>query len=302
MPYHSISSTLKINYTVHPPSSSTSAGSKPWIILINGLADPQTTWVTQVPTFTEAGYTVLTFDNRGIGLSSRPSKPNELYTAADMASDLRSLVLALDVPTPYHILGISMGGMIAQTYALTYGLPSSPQSRARREILSLNLTCTYAAPGPFCSRMFNLWGDMARRMSLADVMRDVLLWCFTPAYFADPTRQDDLTAIEAEMAAVDKDMGLDAYLAQLNVITAFDSRGEVARLAEAGTKMNVNVIVGEGDILIPNILSKELHSLIPGSRWHAVQGGHACNWEFPDEFNRVCLEEFKVAEEEELGR
>ncbi|KAI1621379.1 Alpha/Beta hydrolase protein [Exophiala viscosa] len=288
MSYHKISPALQINYTVHNPSSSL-GHSKPWIILINGLADPQTTWVTQISTFTEAGYTVLTYDNRGIGLSSRPSSPNELWTADDMASDLRSLVLALKVPTPYHILGISMGGMIAQQYALRYGL-SSPS-----EILSLNPTCTYAAPGPFCSRMFCLWGDMARRMSIADVMRDVLLYCFTPAWFADSAKQDELKAIEAEMAAVDKDMGLDAYLAQLNVITEFDTRHQVGKLAEVG--MHVNVIAGEGDILIPNILSRELHSLIPGSRWRTVTGGHACNWEFPDEFNQVCLEEFKIAEE-----
>jgi len=56
------------------------------------------------------------------------------------------------------------------------------------EIASLTLACTYAAPGPFCSRMFELWRDMARRMSIADVMRDVALWAFTMEFFADERR------------------------------------------------------------------------------------------------------------------
>jgi len=61
-----------------------------------------------------------------------------------------------------HVIGVSMGGMIAQSYALNY-------REGEDEIASLTLACTYAAPGPFCSRMFELWRDMARRMSIADV-------------------------------------------------------------------------------------------------------------------------------------
>lgn len=290
MPYHDISPTVRISYNVHPASPS-APRAKPWVILINGLADPQVTWAAQVPAFTATGYTVLTYDNRGIGLSSRPTG-EELYTAADMASDLRSLILALDVPTPYHVLGVSMGGMIAQTYALTYGLAHPG------EILSLTPACTYSAPGPFCSRMFSLWADMARRMSVADVMRDVALWCFTPAFFADPATQAELAAMEAEMARTDVDMGLNAYLAQLNVITTFDTTAVVGQLA---SHMTVLVVAGEVDVLIPTTLSRELHRLVPGSQWRTTPGGHACMWEFADEFNKVCLEGWKGAEEKQIA-
>jgi len=300
MPYHEIAPSLRLNYTVHHPTS-TSSG-KPWIILVNGLADPQTTWSLQTPAFTYAGYTVLTYDNRGVGLSSRPTG-DEVYTASDMASDLRSLVTALDVPKPYHLMGVSMGGMILQAYALDY-LVSCPG-----EALSVTLACTYSAPGPFCSRMFALWRDMAQRMSIADVMRDVALWAFTPPFFADPNKAADLKAMEDEMSRIDADMGLRAYLAQLNVITDFDTRQHVGELGGGGggdvgghgvevTKpMEVIVLAGEQDILIPVDLSKELHGLIKGSRWQTTRGGHACMWEFPDEFNKACLVEWKGVEE-----
>lgn len=297
MQYLEISPTLRINYTIHQPSPSSSSSassprSKPWVILINGLADAQTTWAAQVSAFTSAGYTVLTYDNRGIGLSSRPSRGDERWTAEDMASDLRALVTTLDIPRPYHVLGISMGGMIAQMYALNY---CGGNDSSSLELLSLTLCCTYAAPGPFCTRMFGLWGDMARNMSVSDVMRDVLLWCFTPEWFADPAHQNELIEIEAEMAKTDEEMGRDAYLAQLNVITAFDTRKHVGKLA--GLKVDVNVLIGERDILIPNVLSRELADLVEGSHWIATEGGHACNWEYPDEFNKKALQGFKAAEE-----
>ncbi|KIW84388.1 hypothetical protein Z517_03638 [Fonsecaea pedrosoi CBS 271.37] len=309
MPFLEISPSVRINYTIHQPSAPTE---KPWVVLINGLADPQTTWAAQTPAFTGAGYTVLTYDNRGIGLSSRPESDDEVYTAETMAGDLRSLVTALKLHVPYHLMGVSMGGMIAQTYALAYG--------ASGEIASLTLACTYAAPGPFCSRMFALWRDMAQRMSVADVMRDVALWAFTPACFA--VDSVELVAMEADMARIDSDMGLRAYLAQLNVITTFDTRASLGRLgqitldvkggsgveklegaaaaaAAAASKIKTQVIVlaGEGDILIPVYLSRELHAFIPGSRWRTTKGGHACMWEYPDQFNEACLEEWRDVDE-----
>ncbi len=286
MPYHEVSPGRAINYTIHRPSG-TASNKKPWVVLINGLADPQTTWADQVPTFTAAGYTVLTYDNRGVGLSWRP-ETEELWTAQDMADDLRSLVVGLDVPKPYHVLGVSMGGMISQQYAFIAG----------QEILSLIPACTYAAPGPFCSRMFKLWRDMAVKMSVADAMRDVLLWCFTPEWFADPARQPELEAAERDMARIDVDMGLPAYLSQLNVIVEFDSRQTAPALADLNA---VTVLAGESDNLIPNVLSKELHTLIPGSRWVTVRGGHACNWEYPAEFNQICLQIWSEAEKKWTG-
>ncbi|ETI28872.1 hypothetical protein G647_01324 [Cladophialophora carrionii CBS 160.54] len=307
MPYHHISDTIQINYTIHHPASSPASPARPpprpWIILINGLADPQQTWSAQVPAFTSAGYTVLTYDNRGVGLSSRLSHDHEVYTAATMASDLRRLVTALAVPKPYHVLGVSMGGMIAQTYALTYCLPGMDgqgqgegEGEGESEILTLTLACTYAAPGPFCSRMFALWRDMARRMSVADVMRDVGLWAFTPAFFADESKKADVQAMEAEMAQIDTEMGLRSYLAQLNVITTFDTRSVVGKLGSAGARggkgmqIQVVVLVGENDILIPVSLSRELHALIEGSVFVSTLGGHACMWEFPEAFNTACLD------------
>ncbi len=237
------------------------------VLLVNGLADDLESWGYQVPALLEAGYRVVSFDNRGIGRSSRPPGP---YSVADLAADAKALVVHLGL-TDIDLMGVSMGGMVAQAYALEH-----PQ-----DLRSLTLACTFAAPGPFCSRMFSMWADTARAQGVPAVMRDVTLWAFTLPFFQE--RAAELAEFEAAMGELDMDV--DAYLAQLAVIQQHDS---TARLGGIATP--TLVLAGEQDILIPTALSKDLHALVPGAEWRTTAGGHACIWEFPAEFNRAFIE------------
>lgn len=236
------------------------------VVLVNGLADDLETWSGQAPALVEAGYRVLSFDNRGIGLSDKPLGP---YTTAIFAGDTKALVDHLQI-TDFHLLGVSMGGMIAQEYAIAH-----PD-----DLRSLTLACTYAAPGPFCSRMFSFWADMANVMGVPAVMRDVTLWAFTPEFFED--RPDE--AAEFELAMRYLDQPTPAYLAQLHSIQSHDATARLGSL-----NVPALVLAGETDILIPVELSRRLHALIPDARWATTRGGHACLWEYPDEFNRAFL-------------
>jgi len=256
------------------------------LVLVNGLADDLTTWNHQVPAFLAAGYDVLRYDNRGIGKSSKPPGP---YTSEMMAEDLYGLLLALKITDAFHLLGVSMGGMIAQSYALKY--PNGSPAAKGLQMRSLSLCCTYAQPTPFCERMFTLWADMARRMSVQDVMRDVTLWAFTVPFFR--TRTEELEQVEEAMRRLD--MSLDAYLAQLNVIQTFDSTGPLGGLKAEGRGLGgleggeVLVLAGKVDILIPVMLSRELAEQIDESRFLTTKGGHGCMWEFPDGFSKTII-------------
>ena len=236
------------------------------IVLVNGLADDLETWFEQVPDLLAAGYRVLRFDNRGIGKSGRPKGP---YTTAQMAGDAKALVDHLGI-RDFHLVGVSMGGMIAQEYALAHG----------SDLRSLALCCTYAAPGPFCSRMFQLWRDMAPVMGVPTVMRDVTLWAFTQEFFEQ--REAMLKEVEAALAALDQPV--EAYLAQLHAIEVHDT---TARLAQIATP--TLVLAGENDILIPTGLSRRLFEAIPGAQWAVSKGGHAFLWEHPKPFNAALL-------------
>jgi 3-oxoadipate enol-lactonase len=239
------------------------------IVLINGLADDLETWGTQVPAFLEAGYRVLRLDNRGIGKSDSPPGP---YSTALMAADTKALVDHLGL-TRIHMMGVSLGGMIAQEYALAYG----------DDLASLILACTYAAPGPFCGRMYALWADMAPVMGVPAVMRDVILWCFAPEFF-DGGRSE-LAEVERAMETLDQ--SVEAYLAQLHAIRVHDTTDRLGDLS-----VPTLVLAGAQDILIPVSLSRRLHGMIAGAAWATTPGGHAFMWEYPEPFNTAVLDFF----------
>jgi pimeloyl-ACP methyl ester carboxylesterase len=246
---------IDVNYSVEGDGPET-------VVLVNGLADELETWAYQTPALLDAGYRVLSFDNRGIGKSSKPAGP---YSSEMLAADTKALVDELGV-TDFHLMGVSMGGMIAQAYALEH--PG--------DLRSLTLACTYAAPGPFCSRMFAMWADIVPVQGVPMVMRDVTLWAFTLDFFRD--REPELVEFETAMRYVDQPVH--AYLAQLAVIQSHDTTTRLSKIT-----VPTLVLAGEEDILIPTRLSRELHDLIPGSTWATTAGGHACLWEYPDEFN-----------------
>ena len=251
---------IDINYQIKGDGAET-------IVLVSGLADTIPDWDLQTDEFVSRGYRVLAFDNRGIGGTSTPAGP---YTTRQMAEDTKALVDHLGI-SGFHLLGQSMGGMIAQEYALAY----------QEDLRTLCLANTYAEPGPFCGRMFALWSDMAHEMGIPAVMRDVILWSFTVPYFDE--REDELIAFEESVVGTLPP--LDAYLGQFSSIRTHDTTDRLSQIT-----VPTFVITGEEDILIPVSLSKKLHEGIPGAEWATVVGGHAAIWEHPGPFNAAYLE------------
>src|SRR6266851_8149429 len=105
---------IELNYKLEGDGDET-------IVLINGLADDLETWAGQMDDLLAAGYRVLRFDNRGIGASSKPAGP---YSSRMLADDAKALADSLGI-TGFHLMGVSMGGMIAQEYALAYPVTCS---------------------------------------------------------------------------------------------------------------------------------------------------------------------------------
>jgi pimeloyl-ACP methyl ester carboxylesterase len=99
------------------------------LILIQGFSGRGSDWKFQTSAFKRL-YQVITFDNRGVGRSDKPQGP---YTTKLMADDVIGLMDCLNIRKA-HILGMSMGGMIAQELAINY-----PE-----RVMKLILGCTYA--------------------------------------------------------------------------------------------------------------------------------------------------------------
>ncbi|XQU68954.1 hypothetical protein OJJOAM_001685 [Cupriavidus sp. H18C1] len=108
----------------------------PWVVLCHGLACDHTLWDATAAHLAPR-YRVLRYDLRGHGGSDAPVGP---YSMLRMADDLVALMDGLDVPQA-HFIGISLGGMIGQTFAVRY--PERLHS-----LTLVDTVCRTPAPGP----------------------------------------------------------------------------------------------------------------------------------------------------------
>jgi len=141
------------------------------VLLIMGLGYPSSLWHRTRPMLAQDFRTVA-LDNRGVGLSDVPSGP---YSISTMASDAAAVLDAAGVSNA-HVFGVSMGGMVAQEFALQY------PARTR----SLILGCT-SPGGPSVVRAERKVSDilMARDMSLEQARAAILPYI----YDADTPRE-----------------------------------------------------------------------------------------------------------------
>jgi pimeloyl-ACP methyl ester carboxylesterase len=90
------------------------------VLMIMGLTSQLIHWPQEiVDKLVAAGYRVIRFDNRDSGLTTWLGDPPESYRLADMANDAKQLLDHLEIDKA-HVVGASMGGMIAQRYALDH--------------------------------------------------------------------------------------------------------------------------------------------------------------------------------------
>jgi 3-oxoadipate enol-lactonase len=237
------------------------------LLLINGLADDLTSWAYQIPDF-EQRYQTIIFDNRGIGGSGMPAGP---YTTAMMAADAKGLLDALGIERA-HVLGVSMGGMIAQELAINY-----PD-----RVNKLLLCATCSEPSAANTRLYAFWEYSAPRLGLPEMMKEVLVWCFTPEFFQ--THPEDAQATEEALTSITQPVK--AYLSQLHSIQVHNATSRLGQV-----RAQTLVLGAPKDLIFPPNQSEQIHQGIPGSTLRFTEhGGHAYLWEHPDEFNRAVMD------------
>lgn len=245
-------------------------GEGPPVLLISGLGGSLLGWTqTQVPALTAAGYRCIAIDNRDVGRSDE--SPGTPYTTRDMAQDAAVLLRALGVPRA-HVVGWSMGGMIAQELALTY--PELVQS--------LVLYSTDPGQSPLMHAWLHAMMLVRPRCSVEEFARVMMPWLFGPRFLATPGAQ------EGFLEAVRNDpfpQHAPAYLRQCNAILAHDTLARLHTL-----RVPTLVIAGTHDLLSPPSRQRLLTEAVPGARLVALaHSGHAAAWEEQDAFNRELL-------------
>ena len=239
------------------------------LLLIMGFGGDHTAWAFQQGAFARR-YRVVAFDNRGAGQTSAPDQP---YTTAMMAADARGLMDALGIDRA-HIIGVSMGGMIAQELALAH-----PE-----RVRSLHLGCTFARADAYMLALNAAWRDMRIGLGRDQTLRTLALWLFAPTTYAE--RPDLVEMLLQNALANPYPQSVAGFLRQGEAIAAHDAIDRLEAI-----RCPTLVSVAEDDILTPPRFSREIAKRIPGAELRLVPGaGHCYFLERPEVFNEISLD------------
>jgi pimeloyl-ACP methyl ester carboxylesterase len=210
------------------------------ILLIMGLGYSSRLWHRTRPMLAQH-FRTIAFDNRGVGLSDAPPGP---YSIASMASDAAAVLDAAGIARA-HIFGISMGGMIAQEFALQY-----PE---RTDALILGCT---SPGGSSAIRAERKVADVlfARDMTWAQAREAALQYIYDAATPQEKI-DEDLRVREQCLPTAE------AYMAQLQGILAWEGYSRLDQITAPAL-----VIHGNSDELIPPGNAHLIADRIPGAK------------------------------------
>jgi pimeloyl-ACP methyl ester carboxylesterase len=243
----------------------------PPLLLVMGLGMQLIHWDLELcERFAERGFHVIRFDNRDAGLSThvRAPVPNVMagipakvpYLLSDMAADAFGLLDHLGIERA-HVVGSSMGGMIAQTMAI----------RSPERMLSLGSMLSSTGDRRLGTPKLRVWSLMMRR---APTERDAYITYFarlfrmigSPAY-----RPDEAHVREVAAATYDRCHYPAGTARQLGAILASGSRTAALRELDVPAV----VIHGESDPLVPLRAGRATAAAIPNAELIAIPGmGH----------------------------
>jgi pimeloyl-ACP methyl ester carboxylesterase len=224
------------------------------LLLIMGMSGTHLSWGEPFLALLERDFEVTIFDNRGVGRSSR-AEPG--YEIADLADDTAALVEALGHES-MHVLGISMGGMVAQQLAV----------RHPGRIRTLTLGCTYSggegsalSPPEVFERLAASWrsGDRERALRTG--------W---EVNVSERFAANDEAYAAFRTAALDLPVPIPVIMGQLQAIGRHDVAGRLGEI-DAPTL----VIHGTDDQMLPVSNGHMIAERVPGARLEILDGvGH----------------------------
>lgn len=239
----------------------------PAILMIQGLGADRRGWVLQQAFFGRR-FRVITFDNRGAGRSGKPHGPYDLEV---MAADAVCVLDACGVASA-HVMGASMGGVIAQILGVRHG----------DRVDSLVLSCTGCHHLDWRRELLADWREVAVDKGMSALAGRALRWLVGPR-----NRRRLLLPAQLFGSAL-LNVPSHAFAAQVDAILAMpdDVRWELSSVS-----VPTLVIVGTQDILTPLGDSEEIVERIPGAQLHVIHGAaHAVMAEAPRAFNAAVAE------------
>jgi pimeloyl-ACP methyl ester carboxylesterase len=233
------------------------------LLLIQGMSGTHAAWGEPLLAELEGSFDLVAYDHRGIGRSSPQTAP---FTIVDLAQDAAGLLDALGWETA-HVMGISMGGMVAQELAL----------RHPERVRTLTLGCTYCG-GPGAALADE---SVVQRLAAGMLSGDRELAIRTgyevnvsAAFAADASNYEAFHAMATSMPAA-----VPVILLQMQAVAGHDTSARLPSL-----DVPTLVVHGDEDQMLPILNGRLIASLIPGARLEELPGvGHMFWWERPQQ-------------------
>lgn len=257
MPYH-LSKDISLYYEVH--------GSGQPLVLICGLGGDHSFWQASLPILA-THYQVIVYDPRGSG---QTQAPDTAYSIETMADDLAALLDALQV-AQVHLVGFSMGGLVAQAFAIAY------PHRVMKLILAASFAVMNVQVRLFLDAVLSVYESGASGQQMFGL---ILPWLFSVRFMAD--------AANAAYLLYDGDdpypQPMSAWRAQYEA-----QRQHVISPGLHTIQAPTLVLAGEQDRLAPLEDAHQLAAHIRDTQLQILPGsGHLLNYEQPALFH-ACL-------------
>ena len=236
------------------------------LILIHGLNGDLTGWALVLPEFSKH-YRTLALDVRGHGGTSKPDQP---YSIKGFSEDFYSFMKQLNISRA-HLLGLSMGGAIAQQFALDH-----PEM-----IQSLVLVSTFSYIDEQAHRAFARLGQSLKEGGYPAFFDEVVKLAFTPRYIA--ANPGPLAELKAKRIAINSPVAIGRAT---EACLAFNLKNEIAKIS-----IPTLVVSGRNDVFTPVHLAEQIHRSIRGSEWKVLEDvGHNLYLEKGPEMAQIVLD------------
>lgn len=239
-------------------------GSGKPLALIHGLGGDTTSWANLVPSLSPH-YQVLNWDCRGFGKSDKPA---DKFTLELFAQDLSKLLQALSIPHAF-VMGVSLGGVIAQRFALDY-----PEMTAALILISTSSELNEAA-----SLGWERVAENAERGGSEALQTPLEIGLSPKSIAQDP-------GIVARLAAAQPKNDPGSLAKAARAVARYNYTKELENI-----RCPTLIIQGEDDRLTPPGGSVIMHRHIPGSKLLFLKDcGHSLTFEKPKAVEQAVLE------------
>ena len=244
------------------------------LLLIQGMSGTHLSWGEPFLRELERDFAVTAYDHRGIGRSGRVTDP---FSIADLADDAARLLDRLDLDSA-HVLGISMGGMVAQQLAL----------RHPDRLRTLALGCTYAGGAGSALTDPAVFQRLSASWATGD--RDRILRTAWEINVSDRFAGDEDAYQAFRSAALELPVSMKVIAAQLQAIAVHDTSERLREIA-----VPTLVIHGDEDRMLGVANGRLIAEKIPQARLEVLEGVGHLFWVEEPERSAALVREHALA-------